>query len=182
MAAIKKSDRFVDDAAYVHANSHPDLNSGCWIWGLAHFRNGYGAVSNRSERLAHRLSYRAHFGEIPAGKFVCHKCDTPSCVNPLHLFVGSHSENMKDMAKKGRHWLVKNPEKSFLNGSKFQRVSGERHGNAKMSAAQAAAIRKRFLSGEKLKSIVLDVGLSKSAVYSAATGRSYILTEPDNPA
>lgn len=51
---------------------------------------------------AHRVSYEVHKGEIPKGKWICHKCDTPKCVNPEHLFIGSASENRKDAVSKKR--------------------------------------------------------------------------------
>jgi hypothetical protein len=173
MAAIRKEDRISGDALYVEAHSQPDPNSGCWLWDLALFRNGYGAVSRRSERLAHRMSYRAFRGEIPDGMFVCHRCDTRSCVNPAHLFLGTHSDNMRDMSAKGRHWLVKNPARSYLNGQKLQRAFGERKPNAIITAALAAQIRARHLAGERVCDLIRETGLNKNVVYKAAKGQSW---------
>ena len=77
---------------------------GCWIWSGYCNEDGYaqrkkGGVTHRM----HRVSYYLHNGSIPKGMCVLHSCDTPSCVNPKHLFIGTHSDNMKDMWSKGRH-------------------------------------------------------------------------------
>lgn len=78
--------------------------SGCWLWLGATNPLGYGMIDrNRyTEQLAHRYFFKVHRGDIPSGMFVCHRCDTPSCVNPDHLFLGTHEANMKDMVTKGR--------------------------------------------------------------------------------
>ena len=74
----------------------------CWIW-QGHLKKGYGYYSYHQQLFrAHRVSYEIVYGEIPLNKFVCHKCDNPSCINPLHLFLGSPKENTNDMISKGR--------------------------------------------------------------------------------
>lgn len=73
----------------------------CWLWG-AH-KDRHGRISVNGEYVGvHVLSYRIHHGEVPAGMFVCHSCDTPSCVQPNHLFLGTPLDNVRDMLSKGR--------------------------------------------------------------------------------
>lgn len=86
--------------------------SGCWIWDGAMDWDGYGMIAvGKGGKPAHRVSWQLHKGEIPAVMHVLHRCDTPSCVNPEHLFLGTHTDNMQDCAAKGRsHGLLLNPE------------------------------------------------------------------------
>ena len=82
-----------------------EKSSGCWLWVGAKQKDGYGMFtpSGRGSSVsAHRYSYALKYGEIPAGKNILHRCDTPSCVNPDHLFLGTRSDNMQDMQEKGR--------------------------------------------------------------------------------
>lgn len=76
----------------------------CWVWVAARHRQGYGTFSRTGfpERKAHRASWVIHFGVIPAGMCVLHRCDNPPCVNPAHLFLGTQQTNIQDMDAKGR--------------------------------------------------------------------------------
>jgi len=76
----------------------------CWIWNGALNKKGYGKVCFKENKtaIASRVSYEIFKGPIEVGLYICHMCDNPRCVNPDHLWVGTHVENMTDMRKKGR--------------------------------------------------------------------------------
>jgi hypothetical protein len=86
----------------------PVPETGCWLW-TGHKSSNYGGMYVHGVQvLAHRLSYVLHHGPIPKGMMVCHKCDTPMCVNPAHLFVGTARDNTLDAIAKGRFKYVYN--------------------------------------------------------------------------
>jgi len=83
--------------------------NGCIEWKGSRDVYGYGQFCIKSENetknkfvFAHRESYRFFNGELPEKLNVCHRCDNPCCVNPKHLWIGTHQQNHKDMHKKGR--------------------------------------------------------------------------------
>lgn len=119
MRINKQAQRF--SQVVIEDNSIPITETGCWLWLKSITPNQYGilypSVNGASnQKLAHRYSYEAFVKKIPKGLFVCHKCDIRSCVNPEHLFIGTHQDNMDDMVIKGR--------------SNFKTHYGEAHGQS----------------------------------------------------
>lgn len=103
-SGYKKSSRELPANERFFLSVYPEPNTGCWLWGGGPKNNArYGTISVSGKDIpAHRFSYQMHYGKIPTGMHVCHKCDVTFCVNPEHLFLGTHRDNMHDMSVKGR--------------------------------------------------------------------------------
>jgi hypothetical protein len=118
--------------------------SGCWLWTGGTRPNNKGVAyprhwtDDRKSIGAHRFSFELVNGEIPKGMYVCHKCDTPLCVNPDHLFVGTHHDNMRDMVQKKRSFTGRGEHKKGL---------------AKLTNQQADQIRKMEISQSKIAAL-----------------------------
>lgn len=117
----------------------------CWLW-TGSKRGAYGKIKNsRKSLLSHRVSYELHFGVIPNGMLVCHRCDIPGCVNPNHLFLGTQSDNLKDCRDKGR----------------FDQVNGSRQWMAKLTDSSVLEILK---DGRKNIVIAEEYGVSAATI------------------
>ncbi len=133
----------------------PEPYSGCWLWMNTRTRFGHGlAYHNGKQLLAHRFSWMIHKGPINTGVLVLHKCDTPGCVNPDHLFLGTYSDNTKDCISKGR----------------FNSPQGEDHHRAKLSESQVREIRS---STEHDTVVAKRYGISRSHAYQIKKQRKW---------
>ena len=116
-------------------------DNGCWLWTASLAGKGYGQLKIPGERkqvYAHRLAWLIHRGPIPDGKEVCHDCDTPRCVNPDHLFVGTRRDNQQDMKAKGRHLYGERNAMAKLTNKKVREI--RRLNGARLSQRQIAKI------------------------------------------
>lgn len=162
---VKMSEADLMDAALRRFSEHIGTGPRCWEWkGFLH-PWGYGVLSIGHRRvLAHRFSYELCIGPIPAHMFVCHHCDNPPCVRPDHLFLGTHRDNMQDMARKRRYSGFCDPR---------TRPRGERHGRAKFTPEEVALIRRLAAEGQTKKSLARQFGVSDTAIRYIVTGRNW---------
>lgn len=111
---------------------HVKKTPSCWIWTGWKMR-GYGHISDESGKdvRAHRIAWILEHGPIPENLHILHHCDNPACVNSKHLFLGTHTDNMRDMNSKGRGKYLK----------------GEDHGNSRFKISQIKKMRELYDSG-----------------------------------
>lgn len=123
--------------------SKVNTSGDCWLWTASKDQDGYGHFRTKDQRFrAHRFSYILAHGSIPNGMIVCHHCDTPACVNPNHLFIGTYADNAADRDSKKRNSMHL----------------------AKLSPNQVRVIRARFTAGETQTSIALDFHVRQTTI------------------
>ena len=172
----------VDKNGPIHPHN-PELGR-CWVWtgGKTKKESGYGQFGiNGRMKLAHRISWKITYGEIPKsdeynGTCICHSCDYRPCVNPTHLFPGTQTENMQDMLEKYRgnkshgeshsKIMLKVAARGMNNAAKLhpeRMPRGEANGNSKLTAEKVIQIRSNYSGGNKtLKQIGEEFGISLS--------------------
>lgn len=135
----------------------------CWTW-IGHLdATGYGRFNAKQSDRAHRYSYILHFGSIPHGLLVCHKCDNPSCVNPDHLFVGTDKDNRDDCIAKGRH-NAPTGDRNFRHRHP-ESLRGENAPNAKLTAHQVRQIRSLYKPHVVMrKDLALKFNISRAQI------------------
>lgn len=138
--------------------SKVDKTDGCWNWTASKFNNsGYGLIKIAGKRRsAHRVSFELFHGAIPSGMLICHRCDNRACVNPDHLFLGTHRDNMDDMVAKDRQ------------------PRGKKNGRARLDEETVVAARyAQLTSGASVATIARSLGVSKSTAHRALTGENW---------
>ncbi len=144
-------------------------DAGCIEWKRGKSKRGYGKLTGvvgnqRKSVRSHRFAYELFVGPIPDGLIVLHSCDNPSCINPLHLSIGTNDDNSKDMVAKGRQ------------------AYGSRQGRSSLTDSQVESIRKfhnSARSGKKkardgtLKILSERYGISKDHVSVIVSGRTW---------
>lgn len=134
--------------------------NGCWNW---RFPNSLGRANtfslNGKVMRAYRASFIIHGGEIGDGQIVCHRCDNPLCVNPQHLWLGTHIDNYRDAEGKGRLRIAKGAQKP----------------NTKLTAESVRNIRKRHAEGGRgtLALLSREFGVNKSTLQDILRGKTW---------
>jgi hypothetical protein len=145
----------------------PEPNTGCWLWTGALAGGGYGYLGRGGQGAgnvqAHRASWEIHNGPIPDGLWVLHRCDNRQCVSPAHLFLGTQSDNMRDMVGKGRA------------ASAETKARGERNAAAKLTAEQVTEIRAACAAGGRgiRTALALKYGVCRTTITYAARGDTW---------
>ncbi len=139
----------------------------CWIW-AAFIEDGYGMfwLNGRPQR-ASRVSWSLHHGvPVPPSYFVLHHCDNRACVNPRHLFLGTHEDNMLDMKMKGRAVC---PAKEHPE----LQARGEKAGAAKLTAQAIVEIRKMSQQGLSQRNIAKQFDVDHKTIGAVLRGKTW---------
>lgn len=132
----------------------------CLEWQSSISNGGYGLFRMGPKKVsAHRLAYELTYGEIPEGMHICHRCDNPKCVEPEHLFAGTHSDNMRDMVTKGRHAVHDH--------------RGEKSSTAKLTEDDVHCIRQLYQEGSTKTQLAKEFGVTDVNIHYIVTGKSW---------
>lgn len=137
----------------------------CWLWRGASDPGGYAVmnIKGRKTRVTRLLWEQVH-GAIPPGLLVRHTCDNPPCCSPAHHLLGTHADNMQDMHRRGRWHYSPTPARVR---------PGERNPNAKITAADVAAIRAEKAAGATYTELAARWPLSRGQLCRIVTGKRW---------
>jgi len=153
--------------------------AGCWIWKGRKDPDGYGSLRDGEKmKRAHRVSWELHHGPIPEGGKVLHKCNNPACVNPDHLKIGDHTENMADRKVNGKPWHSDSQRELMrkkMTGRKITWKAKLAEANRKLTKEQADAIVSRLQSGEKVSAIAAEYGMHRTSISKLKSGKYFVM-------
>lgn len=130
----------------------------CWNWTGGRHQQGYGLFQHKgSTHKAHRFAWLLTYGSIPDNLCVLHHCDNTSCCNPAHLFLGSQTDNMRDMFKKSRQ-----PHRY-----------GENNARAKLTENQVKEIRGQLINGTKARILAIKYKVNQQTIWAIKYGRNW---------
>ena len=153
MARPRKGITFWDRVAAGTVAAGPD---NCWHWTGHADECGYPRIHRDGHLVRlHRAVWERENGAIPDGMCVCHSCDNPGCLNPRHLWLGTHQDNMDDCRRKGRK----------------RGAPGTRNPSAKLTEEAVAKIRRRIAAGESCASIGRAFGVADVTIIGIKNGR-----------
>lgn len=131
----------------------------CWLWNGVKNDRGYASAMWRGKNVhVHKLAYELLVGLVPSGMDVCHKCDVRTCVNPDHLFIATHLENIRDRDKKNRQ------------------AKGEQNARSKLTEEQVREIRRKYkkgVYGYGCRKLAKEYGITHPNIYEIIKGRHW---------
>lgn len=157
----------------------PEPMSGCWLWLGGIMGKGYAAFHCQGFIKGNRVSYAMFNGALTSADLVRHKCDTPCCVNPDHLIIGSYINNHQDMVDRGRAAWQRNPAAWSASVSRSHRnvaydwSRGDKHAMAKLSWAQVDEIRTDTVT--KTKELAAKYMVSRQTIQGIRNGINWRL-------
>lgn len=149
--------------------------SACIEWPRKRDRGGRGRIWHGGKlKLAHRWAWETVRGPIPPGKLLCHTCDNAGCVNPAHLYIGTHADNMRDMKDRRRYFAARDPvgcqEAARKAGLLNDWSAGEMNPKAKITAADAEDI---AASAEVTKALAARYGVNRTTIQRIRRGTAW---------
>lgn len=146
----------------------PEPNTGCWLWVGPLYSSGYGEGSFYGIRRMHRAAWQiANRRPVPSGLHVLHRCDVRCCINPSHLFLGTHEENMADASRKNR-WGHRDRVPPDT------RARGERNGSSKLTEKDVRTILALKNKGLVGREVAAMFGIHKASVWNIWRGNGWV--------